>query len=731
MGYQIDSDTVPPVIGAVLTVAVGSLQELTLTVPRSYYDGLADEPEYIFAAGYGGKVESIALSDAQVVITAKSRAGNNTVDYLRINPSASEYASETVRGWLSNLAAGANGTAAFSGDGEILGSRPLTAGLAIGDFFSTLCQLAGCFGLDVVHTAADAGDVYKFVHAAVTAAGAVNAVLSLSVQGSKSAYDYAGIVKTAPIDQRDTCTISAERNNNPYGINYTSQGHPYLEGTWNPVDIPVYWRQWTLGNGIRFNPEDLAQYDHQLQLTDDEPHDMHFKDAIVLAPFFGKLTENITSVSHSFSAGAIDSAGAPMTNPSTSPPVNGDYLEEYGRGESTKYFCYGVWPTNVDYGKDVYTWEEIRYNRDSAEPEYIPYFEEIIPYFDPENPTTTFPAPNGHNGVTNSKGSDIWVYEGEDDEYFQEKPYVFEQSCLESSSMSYKVAHLDRRMYGEGYVIGWGYWGSNRTQFVDMYEAGSDINRRAYPWMLLAREIISSNVVSDNEHDDFGSKDTLTQEAVVSKALFDASFDDTYHPATIDPNPPTDIHLDKHSATWFDPTASPPINHQFMGFGLVANIKYQMGWNSQYIMMRIAGGAGAATARWDNGSKVQRYNAADWYLAEIPDGSSGSVKHTLISSNSRSFSTVDGTEEGEGYIVSGTVWSSKAIAAACVPHILRQQNRTVQVNFSVHLSVSALDAVVEMVGAAVSVGGHTVYITSVSCDFASETAAFAGCVLAA
>ena len=696
MGYQIDSDTAPPIIGAVLTVAVGSLQELTLTVPRSYYDGLAAEPEYIYAGGYGGKVESIALSDAQAVISAKSHAGGNIVDYLRINPSADEYAAETVSGWLSNLTAGANGTAAFSGDGAILGSRPLTVGLAVGEFFSTLCQLAGCFGLDVVHTAADAGDVYKFIHAAVTAGGAVNAVLSLSVQGSKPAYDYAGIVKTAPIDQRDTCTISAERRNNPYGINYTSQGHPYLEGTWNPEPIRVYWRDWTLDGGMRLSPDDFAKYDKQLKLMDEDyEDDPDYKDAFGYAPFFGQLLET-------------------WRNTET---IGGNCVTYHQSVEGTLYHRFGVWPNNVPWNKSYWERHYEHYRRPADASAQVP------PAFDPSQPYAPN-NPNDYPGLTVENNNGSLLHE-EDEELYEQYPYSFGHEFLDETSTGYRADYGVIDTNGTEGLTSYEA-AHSKDWFEDKYEAGSDISKGGCPWLPVAREVVSCNNVVTRD----GSSETTVQEITVSKALFDADFDDVHHPATIDPDPPVDIHLDKHSETWFDPTASPAANCQFMGFGLTANIKYQMGWNSQYIMMRINGGAGAATARWDNGSKVQRYNAADWYLAEIPDGSSGSVKHTLISSNSRSFSTVNGTEEGEGYIVSGTVWSSKAIAAVCVPHILRQQNRTEQVNFSVPLSVSALDAVVDMVGAAVSVGGHTVYITSVSCDFASETAAFAGCVLA-
>ena len=172
--FQVGIDTAPPILSAELKVAVGSLQELVLTVPRSYYDSLAAEPEFIYAAGYGGRVESVAFTANQVTIAAKSHAGSTVVDYARLNPSDPVYAANTVSGWLTNLAASGNGSASFSVDNVILGSSPIIAGLAIGEFFSTLCQLAGCYGLDVIHLAAAGGDVYKFTHASVNASEALN-----------------------------------------------------------------------------------------------------------------------------------------------------------------------------------------------------------------------------------------------------------------------------------------------------------------------------------------------------------------------------------------------------------------------------------------------------------------------------------------------------------------------------------------------------------------------------
>lgn len=683
--FQIGIDTAPPILSAELKVAVGSLQELVLTVPRSYYDSLTSEPEFIYAAGYGGHVESVAFTANQVTIAAKSRAGSNAVDYTRLNPSDPAYTADMVSGWLTNLVASGNGSASFSGDNVILGSSPLTAGLAAGEFFSTLCQLAGCYGLDIIHLAKAGGDIYKFAHAVANASETLNKVLSLSFQGSKPSYDYAGITKTAPITQRDTAANSAEHNASSR-VKYTSQGHPYLE----PEATDIEYIGYRGVNGWQRPGFDQISswFDKQLKLGDEENQtDTTYQEAFIYAPYFGSLLVNERDYhnAHSldtYSVGAATitiSHGDPLPSGSETPVLIRTESYSY-QSQDSKWYYYGVWPVNIPWG----VWNMSRTDTHA--------------YSDK-------PATTNHDEDSGTLKDDI--------EDYDDRPYSFRRDVRQEEEDETTVT----RFYSNGSV-------SSSESRVYHYEHKQRVTLNPglqnYPWLPIARDIVSSRYITDGND--------RSQEVYVSKALFSGNFNFANRPATIDPNPPTDINIETHGESWFDPTASPAGNYQFMGLGCVANIKYKqaISYENVLLLTEPAGVAAAITARWANGSKIRRYNVVDWDIPEVPDGSDGVVFYTMFSSASRSFSTLDGTETGEGYIVTGTVWSSKAIALACVPYILRQQNRSVQVSFSVPLMLAAVDEVVALVGSTVLLFGKAVYITGVVCDFNAEVAMFSG-----
>ena len=690
--YQIGIDAAPPILSAELKVTVGSLQEVMLTVPRSYYDSLTSEPEFIYAAGYGGHVESVAFTANQVAIAAKSRAGSNAVDYTRLNPSDPAYAADTVSGWLTNLAASGNGSANFSGDNVILGSSPLIAGLAAGEFFSTLRQLAGCYGLDVIHLAKAGGDIYKFAHAAVNASETLNKVLSLSFQGSKPSYDYAGITKTAPITQRDTAANSAEHNASSR-VKYTSQGHPYLE----PEATDIEYIGYRGVNGWQRPGFDQISswFDKQLKLGDEENQtDTTYQEAFIYAPYFGSLLVNERNYQNTYSLETYQySNGSTFTiSPGDPLPDNPQHLsyslirtENYSyQSQNSKWYYYGVWPANVPWG----TWNYLQTDSHT--------------YLD--KPPTT--RRDEYSGIL------------EDDiEDYSDRPYAFRRDVRQDEEDEATTTN---------YFNLSGDYGSSEVH-ISHYENKQNITLNPglqdYPWLPIARDIVSSRYIANGSN--------RSQEVYVSKALFSGNFNFANRPATIDPDPPADIDIETHSESWFDPTAMPAGNYQFMGLGCVANIKYKqaISYENVLLLTEPAGVAATITARWANGSKIRRYNVVDWDIPEVPDGSDGVVFYTMLSSASRSFSTLDGTETGEGYIVTGTVWSSKAIALACVPYILRQQNRSVQVAFNVPLVLSAIDDMVALVGATVLLFGKAVYITGVVCDFNAEVAMFSGCLV--
>ena len=666
--FVIDSDQNPPVLGAVLQLSAGQKMTLSLTVPKTYVLQHVSIT-YIYADGYGGRVEAVEDKGDAVGLIAYSKAGAAVLDYTRINPQQNGFVS--VQDWLGVLCASITaGSSVFMGDNNILSAAVYTQGVAVGAFLVTLQTIASCFGLDLFHISTVNGDVFKFCHpgALPVQRSFVGKIMRMIWQAEVPQCDSCVLTRIVPVKQRDSVVIAPGRGG---GVQYTERQDAYLQGVWNavPVIAPEYPSQ-SDTPPITLTPNELINIDN----CDSWYYMSYIDRGMYKAPAFGEYVYEDEIITEDWVE-----------------PVDPTWTYRYSEAQQyttrRKIGVYGIFPSNQAVGHYHLNEYVLTQQRD-------------------RDPVST----------SNSEDYDIVnaylsLFEGE-----------------EIYNLDHRTASYVRTLDG---------WDINRAHAYRTSESRT-IDRPTlsdWPWLLLSRTVTSigptttvdtesgrSNTYSNWE------KTTINNSVELSKPLFDAGFDDTFRPVSIDPNPPSDISLDKHSETWFDATASPDVSHRFMGLGLVANISYSLQSRTEKIALKTGHEPGLLTARWQDGSRSEKHIVSDEFDTSTLNSVSA-VTCTLVSSDQKSFSTADGSETGQIFTLTSDVWPDLELALACLPYVIRQQKKEETVNFSIPLAMILLPNAIDLLGNVVDVNSTTVYLTAISVDYNAEVYDYSGYVI--
>ena len=653
--FVVGNDTAPPVLAASLQIAAGQKMTLSMTVPRDYV-GLHAPIDYIYASGYGGRVEKIEYSDLTAVLTAYSKVGTKLLDYTRVNPAQNGVVS--VSAWLNAICSLMDAGSRFLGDNVILAATAYTQGIAVGAFLTTLQTISSCFGLDVIHISTNGGDNFKFCHPGfyVCQGDLSGKIIQFGLQAEKPTYNNCVLTRIAPVKQRDSMVVAPGRGSG--GVQYTSQQTPYLNGVCNAVSIDnVVTRLRDLS--VLISPADLAAWRI--------PYDL----SRYAAPLFGDYVQYEMTETEDWSD-----------------PIEPGWTSRYQERSQDKtqrdMYVYGLWALGQTMGHFHHDHHVVRLERDEA------------------------PVVDDFNDDHDIVNDDFYVD-------YTDKYY------------SYAFKSIGYILTPNGWVVRRGQIGQELETWVINKPKLSD-----WPWLLLASRIdkVESNTSVDTESGRISTYSNWTKTETYrfiekSGPLFDAGFDDVYHPPTIDPNPPAEISLNKHSETWFDATAAPAEDYQFMGLGLVANISYSLNSNSERIALKPGHEPGILTARWQDGSKIVKHAVYDDFDLSTLNASSA-VTCTLVSSDQDCFTTADGSETGQIFTLTSDVWTTKQVALACVPYVLRQQCQNVKVDFVIPFVLLAIDDAIDIVGKTSNINGFLVYITAVSVDFGTESYSFQG-----
>lgn len=703
--YRIDQDTSPPVMSAQLAAGRGQKMTLAVLIPRSYYDAHAPVG-YIYTDDYGGKVESVELTDSTATLRAHSKIGSTTLDYARVNPNLGQEC--TLAAWLAALCAlGSVGITYHNLNSALALSLPYMRGQAVGSLFGVLSSIAACYGIDLYHTSTASGDVIRVAQAELTTSGSLDGILTaLSYNEQEAQYQRCVIVRTAPVEQHVETPVSVGRQTQP---KRTTQGHPYLEAEVEYNQINRWWDNRT----TTLSYEEIRALDAELTIEDPETtQDEWYKTKLAYAPYFGAwLKERIersvnamykTSVSGSIYGGdTTETRGQQIDEP----PSDMSTYEVYTDTTTTaSYIYYGLFSTLREWG--VATLDRV------LDTWYLNPAPGRQPHTIEE--THTSQAQNYVN---------LWP----------NIPYVFAQPTNGATT-------AERSDY-----YGWISGSYTEYKYIDYsYDAKSEVDTahqpspQQYPWLPAIRETVSSadTTVTDTSIPD--TTTTTTQALTVSKALLDADWDDLVKPPTIDERyldlaSLDAVHIDKSStARWFNASANPDADRQYMALGCVQNYKYTAKTSQEQITLTPGHEPGRLTARWiDNTVAPVYYNLEHGLSLNRLDTQGKTVQCTLLSSSQASFSTAEPAERGETYSITGSVWRSRATALACIPYIERQHNATCSAQLTTTLSLLPTADAMALLGTTRELRDEAAYITDVSIDYRAETVNLSAVILPA
>ena len=544
MGYQIDSDANPPILAAQMSAGAGQKMTLSVTVPADYYDTYAPIG-YVYADGYGGQVSDVSRSANTATITAHSTAGDDILDYTRVNPHIQQ--ADTLQAWLTGLCALGRVSAQYAADAAILASVPYTRQQAVDSLLGVLQTIANCYGLDVYHKSFASGDKLLFAHPSATPMYALDGVVAaLTYTDQDREYDQCVICRTAPIQQRVQTPLNNERLNI---LQKTTQNHPYLEAEIEYNEINRYWD----GKITTFDYNELKNLDKEITIAD--PADMDSEDTwyrtyFAYAPYFGDWLK----VGHDTTADQLyriivggSTQGGDTTEDRIeqidSIPETGVPYEHYTeQGESEERLYFGVWSTNRPYS--YATWDSLKSTW---------YLHPVEGRPNPWQETNHDTQIKDFGGV------------------YPDPPYAFfinygsSQSRMESDYNAVLA-------YGQYSLYKYEQTETDGEDDITAYKPSA----QQYPWVPTIREAVSSSTTrTEDDIQQTGRHSyTTTQALTVSKALFDADFNDTFHPPTIDEDflgtgSLSNVHLDKSSERWFDAEANPDLDRQYMSLGAV------------------------------------------------------------------------------------------------------------------------------------------------------------------
>lgn len=703
--FQIGYDTAPPVISASLTAGIGELQSVDMTIPRVYWDEWVTKPEYAYVDGYGGHIETVSMTATQVTLTAQSYAGAEMVSYSRLSPVST---AGNVSTWLEAMASALDGDAEISGNSQILASKPHTANLAAGMAFSVLCSMAANYGLDCFHSATTTGDVYRFTQPGNTTTEVLVNLITWQRAGSKPKYDYAVINKLAQVIQKETIEYDPRQAS---GVQYTTLNQPYLTGTWNAketqytpsrliaADKPEY---------VRMRSQTADSYVYRIGGSGNR--DLTWA---TMAPMWGKLMLWKNNVSSTYTADE---------------PVAGDGFVRSTRTEDSE--SYTVFECIPGIKKD----EPSTLVSQATQTETTTYSVDTGTSQSRESSTNTEDLATADCaakflmlGDGTAGRADVVI--GHSQSYYNEKHYA----AIRQESGTYAWGDL--------------FW--ERTinhSRVHTLKSWATTDPQDFPWLFAIRRIAGVkysdcgnatpqegvtypegslvNGIWQWAKDSYGNHTAFV--VTPTEVLYSADFDDTYHPTTIDPNPPHDISLPKDDDAFFDPEAEIDWKWQFTNL-LSANIVYQLQQATTSIKLTPTATNAIVTARHEASGQVHTYQTTgDFDLTTT--GATTPVKVTLLASDAASWSTADGDEEGNGYTLTSTVWASKTIGEALVPIVLWQQARADEVSVSVPMAQLSTEDAIDMLGKLVQIGDNAVYITNLRCDYSTEQISLTGYV---
>lgn len=704
--YQIDNDYNPPVIAANLTCSKGQKQTLSLTIPKTYYE--ANSPiGYIYANTYGGKAEVISYSGDYVIITAYSKQGSNILENARVNPSNINNVS-SVQNWLTSLCSLGTVASSYAGNSSILSSNPYIYGLTVTSLLGALGTITNCYGIDYYHISTTQGDSIKFIHPSATVTYTLDSyITSLSYSQQDTDKQQYVIVKTAPIEQHEEIPLSVERQTQ---LQKTSQNHPYLEAEVEYNEINRYWD----GKITTFDYSELHGMDKEITIAD--PADMDSEDTwyrsyFVYSPYFGDWLK----VGHDTTADQLyriivggSTQGGDTTEERIeqidSIPETGVPYEHYTeQGETEEHLYFGVWSTNRPYS--YATWDSLKSTW---------YLHPVEGRPNPWQETDHDTQIKDFGGI------------------YPDPPYAFfvnfgnSQSRMESDYNAVLA-------YGQYSLYKYEHTETDGEDNITAYTP----TPAQYPWNPTIREAVSSQITrTEDDIQQTGRHSyTTTQALTVSKALFDAEWDDFVKPPTIDEaflenGSLSNIRLDKSSERWFNAEAAPAEDRQFRGLDCVQNWKYKLANSQEKIYLQAGHEPGRLTARWLNGTMApQYYNLQRGMSLNRIFVNNSTVQCTFISSSQKTFSTAPYRQNDKTYTITGSVWRDKATALLCIPYITRQHENSRQITFSIPFSLISINSAVELLGTTNSIKSEKVYITAINADFRSELVSYSGYVI--
>ena len=679
MQIVIDQDTSPQVIAASLTISAGQKMTLSVQVPLSY--ALAHGAiSQVYIDGIGGRAESKSMSGDVVTITAHSKIGSTTLDRSKYDPT---YAAATsLTAWLDRIASAVSGGTSYS--------------------YQLLTTIAGCYGMDIIHYSTDTGDVFKVAQPLSQAAGSISIgdLSSLTYDDAIADAETISIVKTAPIQQHDKTVASMGSG---LELKRTSQGLPYYDGTVQYNQISRFWD----GRTTTISKEEIMQQlDVPVVLADpDASDDPWYKTKFAFCPYFGTWLQSLHEESEQNLYQTLVT-GSPYGGHTTeqrlgrldNPPASGTW-ESYDASYTLRHEQYfGVFSVQRVIGQTTYD-----YNRDQ--------FYANPPAGEPQHTYTQ----DSQTGTIDRSA----LYPG--------IPYIFSQpydNSRTSSVTDYNVTDSN---------------GTTKYKYIDFSIVNTaQINPQPaanqFPWLPCRRDLVSSTDSTTHTTPTPGvSVDDTTNASTVSAALFDTGWDDLTHPPTIDEDfiELSGVTLPKTAAVtnWFNASAKPDADRQWMGIGCIGNIKYTAGRGERKLTLRPGMQPGRLTARAMSG-QVQHFNIQRAFsLYRL--GAVAPVKVTLIASGEKSFTVPQHQNpSGRVYSITGTVWREPATARACIPYIQRQHNPGRRVRFTIPASVRTVNEAIDITGTVQTLAGERVYITGFTADYRAGLITYSGRVIA-
>lgn len=718
--FAIDSDQSPPILAASIQAGAGQKMALSFVVPLAY--ALQHAPiGYIYADGYGGRVESISYGDSTVTLTAYSYAGSALLENTRVNPAQSS--SVTVREWLSVLSALA-GSSSFDGSSAILSAAAYTQGAAVGTLLAMLQTIASCFGLDVYHVSTGGGDSFKFVNPGYASVqGALDdKIMQFSCQAENPEYDYYVLTRVAPIKQRDSVVIAPGRN---AGIRYTTAQAPYLEGSVKVTDQHV-------NTGSEHSSNKKVTLDG-LRIAANCENPVYYG---------GWYSERWGPSDRSLNFGDPEGEWAEWETYQDSP--NGNYYA-YSEDANVADF-HSAWAGNcILFDDQTLIREEVwrKYKTDDyRDGKYYSHLER-----------SGYLAPTWMVGSFSDYGFGTEYRDiVEDCQIVEVRAGVSSvRTDIKVDSASYvPYEYLVGKSSADSHEIsGLNYWDGQRDGVT--YDTNGDVynqreytgrkhwpisNKSEFPWVPTMRELVEAVYIEDSGEESvlnisLEKYSKYLQYVKVTVPKWSSNFDDTHLNNSIDPNPPADYSLEKSSSSWFDPTANPNpsrANFDIPAPSALMNIEYSLKNYSEKIALTPGHEPGILTARWQDGTRTDRYIIYQEFNTAILHANRA-VTCTLVSSDQKSFSTASGYETGAIFTLTSDVWPTLELAEACLPYIQRQQEQAIKVNFVMPFAMVSVANAMAMLGTTWTAAGFTVYVSSVNVDYNAEMCSFGGYVI--